>query len=94
MSQSANSSQEGRTILDLHHRQAHAPWSAIKIHGKEPGSASLGLDTRSRSASIRINEGSRVTALPLPRARVQLTAVSGPASQPREWDGMRAQNRF
>ena len=94
MSQSANSSHEGQTIKALHLRHAHAPWSAITIHGKQPGSASLGLDTRSRSAYIRINEGSRVTALPLPRARRQLTAVSGPASQPREWDGMRAQNRF
>ena len=94
MSLSANSSQKGRTILDLHRRQAHAPLSAIMIPGKEPGNASLGLDTRSRSASIRITKGSRVTALPLPRARNQLTAVSGPASRPREWDGMRAPNRF
>ena len=94
MSQSANSSHKGQTIKVLHHRHAHAPLSAITLHGKQPGSASLGLDTRSRSADIRINEGSRVTALPLPRARVQLTAVSGPASRLCEWDGMRAQNRF
>lgn len=35
-----------------------------------------------------------MTALPLPRARVQLTVVSGPMSQPFEWDGMRVRNRF
>lgn len=95
MSQSPNSSHEGRTILDLHPGHAHAPLSALTIHGNGPGSVLLGIGhPLPLRFYIRIDEGSRVTALPLPRARKQLTAVSGPASQPREWDGMRAQNRF
>ena len=40
------------------------------------------------------HEGWKVTALPLPRARRQLTGISGSTSRRYEWDGMRAQNRF
>ena len=58
MSQTPNSSHVGRTSPDLPMRQAHAPLSALMIHGKGPGSASLGLDTRSRSVfHIRITKG-------------------------------------
>ena len=68
-----------------------------KLAGGKMGNVhlvSLGLDTRSRSAFYQDHEGLKVTALPLPRARGQLTGISGSTSQLFEWDGTRAQNRF
>lgn len=44
--------------------------------------------------ATRDHEGSQVPALPLSRARGQLTGIFGSTSQLFEWDGTRGQNSF
>jgi hypothetical protein len=70
VSPSPNSSHEGRTSKDLAFRHAHAPMSALKFHGFQARQL-LRLDWTPAPApfSDQDQDGSRMTALPLPRAR-------------------------
>ena len=80
MSPPSNSSHEGRTSKDLSFRHAHAPASALKIHGTRARQRIAGDWTPAPAPfSDQDHEGSRMTALPLPRARVQLAGISGSA---------------
>ena len=70
MSPPSNSSHEGRTRKGSLFRQAHASANALKIHGTGPAASPGDWTPAPAPFSDQDHEGSKMAALPLPRARV------------------------